>query len=216
MTCLVAIKYEDYDKKGLLFAADSLVSSYKKHTESSAVTNKIMKKDDLVIACCGSLRTADIIKYQFKPNLKCFSKNYKEEFKEYIGGVLIPDLISLFRENNILEEKENITKENCYFDLLLGFDNEIYSISHDFSLRHIQSYTAKGSGACYALGAIHNSLEILKESGFEDLMLKEQAVTISTRAINAAAHFDFYVDNNITFEFLEENKLNEEVNKNEK
>ena len=28
--------------------------------------------------------SADIIKYQYKPNLKCFSKNYKEEFKELV------------------------------------------------------------------------------------------------------------------------------------
>ena len=212
MTCLVAIKYKDYDKKGILFAADSMVSSNRRLTESPVC--KITKKNNLIMAVTGSSRVADIIQYQLDPRFSCFSiKNKDEEFKEYIGKHFVPDLIDLLRKNFILKKEDDVAKDDHNFSLLVGFQNQIYCIHSNFAIIEAYKYTAAGSGTRYALGSIHSSLEVLKENSTPELMLKEQAVIIATRAIKAAAHFDFYVDDNITFEFLEEDILDEVDNK---
>ena len=212
MTCLVAIKYKDYDKKGILFAADSMVSSNRRLTESPVC--KITKKNNLIMAVSGSGRVADIIQYQLNPRFSCFGiKNKEEEFKEYIGKHFVPDLITLLKTNLILKEKDNVAKDSNSFSLLVGFQNQIYCIDSNFAIIQAPRYTAIGSGTKYALGSIHSSLEVLKENPTPELMLKEQAVIIATRAIKAAAYFDFFVDDNITFEFLEEEILDEVENK---
>ncbi len=212
MTCLVAIKYKDYDKKGILFAADSMISSNRILTESPFC--KIVKKSGLIIAITGSSRVSDIVQYQLEPKFSCFGiQNKEEEFKEYVGKHFVPDLITLFRENLLLKEKDNVAKDEHNFSLLIGFQNQIYCIHHNFAIVEAYKYTAAGSGTRYALGSIHSSLEVLKEHATSELMLKEQAVIIATRAIKAAAYFDFFVDDNITFEFLEEDILDEVDNK---
>ncbi len=200
MTCLVAIKYEEKGKKGVVVAADSLSSSYGKHRESQAQVIKIIKHDEITIASSGCLRTCDIIEYNFLPDFRFFSKNFTtKESEQYMEKTFIPDLIRSLRSNKVLEEKTDIPLEGREFRLVVAFNNEIYTVSSNFALIHCGEYTARGRGSMYALGSITTSLEFMKG----EKLSKLQAKNIAEQAIISAARFDFSVDDKITFEYQE-------------
>lgn len=153
MTCILGWINKEDKKTTIKIAADSLVSSYRKFSEST--NNKILEVNKhLLLACTGHVRFGDLIEYQFIPPSQCFSlETTDKEIDEYVGKMLVPSLVSFCEREKLLEEKSNRMTGNCYGSIMIAAYDQLYIMFHDFSLIKIDRFSAIGSGEYYALAA---------------------------------------------------------------
>lgn len=146
MTCIVALK----DKNGVCWIGGdaAVVTNYGKSILSLP---KIFQVGRLWIGSTGNLSVNSVLRFCLRyPDLK--DGQSKEEFVHITFPAVIKETL----------KNSPISKEGFDDNILFVFDHEIYTLDcSDWSTLSVKSdFQAVGSGAHYALGALHATKEI--------------------------------------------------------
>jgi ATP-dependent protease HslVU (ClpYQ) peptidase subunit len=164
MTCIVAIS----DKNKIWMGGDSAAS---KNDEIITRENKkVFKNGNFIIGFSGSFRVGQILQYGFNPPKQ--EKN--QDDMEYMVIDFIDSLRSTLQFKGLLFQEREGDAHDCEF--IVGYKNTFYLIESDFQIsKPIGNYIACGSGAHYAMGALH----ALKDIDLEPKIKIEKALNAS-------------------------------------
>ena len=159
MTTVVGIQGDGY----CLLAADTRITS----TDSAGVpyqvmtlkseTSKIAVNGKYLIATAGDLRAINLLTHTLSPPI-CPPNLRGKKLDEFITNKLIPAVKQMFEQNGYTtNETYGVTKAEHDSELLIAVNQTLYHIDGDYSWFTDQTgiYTL-GTGAPYALGALHN------------------------------------------------------------
>jgi ATP-dependent protease HslVU (ClpYQ) peptidase subunit len=181
MTICCAVKTEE----GIYMGADSLGTNG--FTGRAFKDSKVIKKNDFLIGACGSYRLINLLKYKFNPP----KKKVGQDIYDYIHIDFCDELITVFKNNGLLETNDNINKLR-QSEFIFAHENRLFTFQSDCSvIEPKQDYIACGSGEYHAeasLFSTHNT----KLSGEERIK----------RAIVCANNFVVSVNDDIVIEFL--------------
>ena len=138
-----------YQGKGFaVLGADSQITDGDKRIISPS-TPKIVKVGKYLLGVCGDCRPGDVLMYNWKPPLYDKSDPIK-----FMGGKLIPSIISAFKAQGY-----DWTKEGVSYSYLLAFAGNIFEIGDDLSItQSADGLYGVGSGSPYALGFLASEL----------------------------------------------------------
>ena len=159
MTTVVGIQGDGY----CLLAADTRITS----TDSAGVpyqimtlkseTSKIAVNGKYLIATAGDLRAINLLAHTLNPPI-CPPNLRGKKLDEFITNKLIPAIKEMFEKNGYTTNETMVaTKAEHDSELLVAINQTLYHIDGDYSWFTDQTgiYTL-GTGAPYALGALHN------------------------------------------------------------
>ena len=176
MTTLVAIQGDGWSVLG----CDSRISDEDGRFQISK-TPKIVDNNGILIASCGSSRTANILHYGYVQP-KPLSK---ENLNSFVSGKFIPAMRKNFVEAGIDMKEDGEVAENDG-GILISVKGEIYSIQNDYSWdTDIRNVYVMGSGGDIALGA-------LAALGVAKVKTMQQAEKMIQEAISIAIEYDMY------------------------
>lgn len=176
MTTLVAIQGNGWSVLG----CDSRISD---EDGRFAVSKdpKIVDNNGILIASCGSSRTANILHYGYvqpKPLAK-------ETLNSFVTTKFIPEMRKHFVEAGIDMKEDGEVAENDG-GVLISVKGEIYAIQSDYSWdTDIRGVYVMGSGGDIALG-------VLAALGASKVKTMAQAETMIRKAIAIAIEYDMY------------------------
>ena len=159
MTTIVGIQGDGY----CLLAADTRITS----TDTAGIpyqvmtlkpeTSKIAANGKYLIGTAGDLRAINLLTHTLNPPV-CPLNLKGKKLDEFITNKLIPAIKEMFEKNGYTtNETATPTKAEHDSELLVAINQTLYHIDGDYSWFTDQTgiYTL-GSGAPYALGALHN------------------------------------------------------------
>lgn len=159
MTTIVGIQGDGY----CLLAADTRITS----TDSAGVpyqimtlkseTSKIAVNGKYLIGTAGDLRAINLLTHTLNPPI-CPLNLKGKKLDEFITNKLIPAIKEMFEKNGYTtNETYGVTKAEYDSELIVAINQTLYHIDGDYSWFTDQTgiYTL-GTGAPYALGALHN------------------------------------------------------------
>ena len=159
MTTVVGIQGDGY----CLLAADTRITS----TDSAGVpyqimtlkseTSKIAVNGKYLIATAGDLRAINLLTHTLNPPI-CPPNLKSKKLDEFVTNKLIPAIRQMFEQNGYTTNETNTpTKAEHDSEILIAINQTLYHIDGDYSWFTDQTgiYTL-GTGAPYALGALHN------------------------------------------------------------
>jgi ATP-dependent protease HslVU (ClpYQ) peptidase subunit len=176
MTTLVAVQGDGWTVLG----CDSRISD---EDGRFAVSKdpKIVDNNGILIASCGSSRTANILHYGYvqpKPLAK-------ENLNNFVTSKFIPAMRKNFIDAGIDMKEDGEVAENDG-GILISVRGELYAVQSDYSWdTDIRGVYAMGSGGDIALGA-------LAALGISKITTLEQAKRIVRKAIAIAIEYDMY------------------------
>ena len=154
MTCAVAIRFG-----GKIFiGTDTLVSNG--HHADITDSPKAFLNKGVAMAYAGNCRLGQILRYNFIPPEISNERFIRKVPLAYMVECFIPVLRATLDDENYLSE---FTDENSCDQILVVFDNKIFTVFSDFSVHESTCrYAAIGSGMDLALGAIHGIMAYRK------------------------------------------------------
>jgi ATP-dependent protease HslVU (ClpYQ) peptidase subunit len=172
MTTIAAIQGENWAVVGY----DSRVTEDNSRIYTLPKDNgKLIKNGQYLLGAAGDLRAVNLISYVFKPPT-INPTSYGTKLDKFITTHFIPDLKRCFEENSYSKDGEHDSQ------LLVIVNSTIYEIGEDYSWAHDESgIYAVGSGAHYALGAMHSALESRKRTLSSAKTIVRQALTIASK-----------------------------------
>lgn len=176
MTTLVAIQGDGWSVLG----CDSRISDEDGRFQISKEP-KIVNNNGILIASCGSSRTANILHYGYTQP-KPLSK---ENLNSFISSKFIPAMRKNFVDAGIDMKEDGEVAENDG-GILISVKGEIYAIQNDYSWdTDIRNVYVMGSGGDIALGA-------LAALGVAKIKTMQQAENMIRKAIAIAVEYDMY------------------------
>lgn len=145
MTCIIGLEHEGKVYMG----ADS--ASCRDWDIRTLSTHKVFIRKDMIFGCTGSIRTQQIIQYNFiiPPN----PHHGINGDKAYLFNDFIPAMRASLVEGGHTKIENNREETESVF--LLGWNGHIYVIHSNFAVEQIAlSYMATGAGENYAMGAL--------------------------------------------------------------
>ena len=159
MTTVIGIQGDGY----CLLAADTRITTtdtngnpYQINT-LKAETSKIAVNGKYLIGTAGDLRAINLLTHTLNPPV-CPPNLKGKKLDEFITNKLIPTIKEMFEKNGYTtNETATPTKAEHDSELLIAVNQTLYHIDGDYSWFTDQTgiYTI-GTGAPYALGALHN------------------------------------------------------------
>lgn len=148
-TCIVAIA----DRGSVWLGADTMASDdSRKFTMGQKKLVRL--SDDLLVGIAGSIRVKDILacSVSVPPRAESEANDYR-----YLVTALVPEVREKLRAGGALVVDSGV-EELPDSALLIGYRGGVYVIDGDLQVSQLDSgYWAIGSGAEYALGALHAS-----------------------------------------------------------
>lgn len=144
MTCIVGIKSEEH----IWIGGDSGAS---RNDEIFSLNNpKVFRIGPFLIGFSGSYRIGQLMQYAFTPPVQSQQKSDME--------FLVVDFVDAIRK--LLNEKGALVKDeeghSHSGEIVVGYHGNLYIIESDFHVENpIENYVVSGTGAAYALGALH-------------------------------------------------------------
>jgi len=142
---------------------------------------KIVDNNGILIASCGSSRTANVLHYGYiqpKPTAK-------EDLNIFVSKKFIPEMRKAFVDAGIDMKEDGEVAENDG-GVLISVKGEIYAIQNDYSWdTDIRNVYVMGSGGDIALGA-------MAALGVSKVKTAAQAENIIRKAIATAIEYDMY------------------------
>ena len=135
---------------------------------------KVYKKGEFIFGVSGYLSVMHALTHVmvFPP---CYE--YQDPF-EYIVNNFVPSYRSALHELGLIELDNGVERNRS--EVLVGFRGHLFNIGTDFSvLESYDNFYSVGSGALYAMGALHAT---------KDLKLKPHDRVL--RALEAASEYD--------------------------
>lgn len=181
MTCIVGLK----DKNNVYIGCDSLGSNGV--IKTNRVDSKVFKKNDFLIGFTSSYRMGQILQY----NLVVTEQTSKQDDFEYMCTSFINGVRKCLKEGGYTKIDSNVESGGFF---LVGYKKELYEVQCDFQVSIIKEpYNSCGSGMYFALGSLHESVNVRKEKDHEKII---------TNAIKAASYFSPSVGGDIKIEKL--------------
>lgn len=149
MTTIVGIEYEDYCE----IHVDSRITDDDGRIYSHKDMLKYAKRGPLIIAGSGEVMPCDIAQNMWNPP-KLTEADKKNVYKFMITKVM-PSLRKVLTDNgfNFDEPKE---KNDVRFHFIIACNGQLFDVDQELSVtRDDSGFYAVGSGAPYALGALH-------------------------------------------------------------
>ena len=178
MTTIVGLQGDGY----CLIAGDTRIASidsdgvaYQINT-LKAETSKIAVNGKYLIGTAGDLRAINLLTHTLTPPI-CPPNLKGKKLDEFVTNKLIPAIRQMFEQNGYTtnEQNNNSNKAEHGSELLVAINQTIYLIDGDYSwFTDASGIYAIGTGAPYALGALHNMPEhknasIAKKHGIKAL-----------------------------------------------
>lgn len=178
MTTIVGLQGDGY----CLIAGDTRIASidndgvaYQINT-LKAETSKIAVNGKYLIGTAGDLRAINLLTHTLTPPI-CPPNLKGKKLDEFVTNKLIPAIRQMFEQNGYTtnEQNNNSNKAEHGSELLVAINQTIYLIDGDYSwFTDASGIYAIGTGAPYALGALHNMPEhknasIAKKHGMKAL-----------------------------------------------
>lgn len=171
MTCVVAYKEDDcvymgFDSIGMDNDCNYMIRK----------DPKVFINDEILYGFVGSFRMGQILMYSFK---RPDHASYLNNFKEYIYGPFIDELIKCFKNKEIIKDDNG---EISCGNFMFAFKGILYEVQDDFQIaEHDLHYNSLGIASHYALGA----LKILE--GKKINVVKRLTTALETSAFFSAA-----------------------------
>ena len=150
MTTIIGIQYDDH----AIIAADSRTTSDGGRPYSHPAVTKITKRGKFLIAGAGLTMPCDTIQHVWKPPAL---PTTKKDMYHFMITDVIPSMRTCLKDNGYTPEKDSGDYD---FLFLIALNGVIYEIDDSFSvyLRDDGIYGI-GSGASYAVGALHHGAD---------------------------------------------------------
>lgn len=174
--------YIDKENGYTYLASDSLSSDKK----TSRVTgSKIIKKENMLLGCSGSIRFKNILRYDFQ----CPNKKEGQSTASYINVDFRKALVKAFTEGNaITKDKEAIEIPGA---VLIAIEDQLFQMQCDTAIfQNDYGYMSIGSGSYHVSGAI----QALKENTSlkPDVILKKSVAIASNHVMSVGG--DVFVE----------------------
>lgn len=169
-------KITSFDDSGLAFQTTIL----------PAGSSKIAQNGRYLLGAAGDVRAINLLQHVFRP--PSADKNLVgRKLDQFVTSKFIPALRSLFEEHGYAspdnDRKHHIAEHDS--TIVLAVNATIYIIDSDYSWSNDQTgFYALGTGASYAMGAIH-ALTAKRQ-----IHSAAQAKTIATKALQIAGRLD--------------------------
>jgi ATP-dependent protease HslVU (ClpYQ) peptidase subunit len=137
MSCIVGLKQDSI----VYIGGDSAAVCAQSLDVVSCNTEKVFWNRDLLFGVAGSLRRAQVLRYVLYP-----PKHPKGvDDLTYINKYLVNAIISECARSGSGNEEE----------IILGYGGRLYGISSDLSVFEVDTFTAVGAGASFAIGVMY-------------------------------------------------------------
>lgn len=158
MTTIIGVEYKD---KAILIA-DNRVTDDSGRVYSHPEMEKISERGALLIAGSGEVSPCDIAQHMWNPP-KPTAKD-KDNVYHFMISKVMPSLRKCLEENGYnFNEDHDKSKEGLRFQFLIACCGQLFDIDQDLAvMRSSDGIYGVGSGAPYALGALHAGAKPLK------------------------------------------------------
>ena len=158
MTTIIAVQQKDK----VLFGADSQVTAGSGRLQKHKEMIKISERGPFLIAGSGECSPCDIAQHIWNPP-KLTAKDSKDVYHFMIAKAM-PSFRKCLTENGYdFNEDHDKSKEGLRFQFLMAVGGELFDIDQDLAvMRSMDNVYAVGSGAIYALGALHAGAKPMK------------------------------------------------------
>jgi ATP-dependent protease HslVU (ClpYQ) peptidase subunit len=144
MTCIVGIV--DVENNKVVIGGDSASTAgdeilLTKHS-------KVFRNGEFLIGACGSVRMGQLLQYSFiPPDIK------GDDIHRYMCTDFIEEARKLFKDGGYLQKSQY--GDDLGGSFLVGYQDRLFQVESDFQVaEYLGGFTACGSGARYALGAL--------------------------------------------------------------
>lgn len=121
-------------------------------------TSKIAVNGKYLIGTAGDLRAINLLTHTLTPPV-CPPTLRGKKLDEFITNKLIPAIRTMFEQNGYTTNESNTNSNKAEHDseMLIAVNQTIYLVDGDYSwFTDTTGIYALGTGAAYALGALHN------------------------------------------------------------
>jgi len=158
VTTIIGVQYEDR----CILLADNQVTDESGRIYRHPQMSKISERGDFIIAGSGEVSPCDIAQHIWNPP-KLTAKDSKDVYHFMIAKAM-PSFRKCLTENGYdFNEDHDKSKEGLRFQFLMAVGGELFDIDQDLAvMRSMDNVYAVGSGAIYALGALHAGAKPMK------------------------------------------------------
>lgn len=151
MTCIVAIAQNDT----VYMAADHAASDEKSGWILARKDPKVFKVGQYGIAFTDSFRMGQILQYNWTPPKYTPTKT-NAGLDKFMRTKFVDSVKAAFKDNGYGNFGSSADEGDCGGIFIIGVEGKIFTMDEDFHIgENIINYMAEGSGAMFALGALH-------------------------------------------------------------
>lgn len=148
MTCIVGIAINGT----VIIGADSLAGDYYWNRRVRA-DRKVFKNGELIFGFTTSFRMGQLLEHNLTPP----PLHEGQEPYAYAVKQLIPEIRNTLRAGGFMKTENGVENGGRF---LVGFRGSLFEIQEDFQVAQTtEKFEAVGSGAQYAMGAMHHAYE---------------------------------------------------------
>jgi hypothetical protein len=157
MTTIIGVQYED----SCTLVADSLVSDDSGRTWNHPDMTKMNERGEFIIAGSGEVQPCDIAQHIWSPP-KLTAADKKDVYHFMITKAM-PSLRECLKANGYNFDEPQDKNDGPRFEFLIAVNGELFDVGDDLAvMRSGDGFYAVGSGAMFALGALHAGAAPLK------------------------------------------------------
>ena len=146
MTCIVGIERDGEVWMG----GDSALTDSATMALRVMEDEKIFMNDQMLIGCCSSLRTLQLMRYAFvQPD-----KGERKDDVSFLATDFMDAVRNMQREKGIMKREADVEVQDAHF--LIGYNGRLYVVEDDHQVyRTRDGFAAIGCGSDLALGAMY-------------------------------------------------------------
>lgn len=150
MTTIVGIQNED----GCILVADSRVSDDSGRVWSHPEMTKINKRGAFLIAGSGEVGPCDIAQHLWNP--PALTAADRKDVYHFMITKAMPSLRECLKKNGYNFDEAHSKDDGARFQFLMAVNGILFDVGDDLSvMKSADGYYGVGSGAPFALGALH-------------------------------------------------------------
>lgn len=111
-------------------------------------TPKLFRVGNALLGCAGSIRVAQALRFASPPG-----EHKRMPLEKYLNTVFVDWMRDALLRGGVAEKKDNV--EGADSAVLVGIKGHVFTVEEDFNVtENLQPYSAVGSGAQVAMGAL--------------------------------------------------------------